>query len=113
MRLFNLPLVPQKKISFFLQQIFGINKFSALSICKQTGFNSETSIQVLKLRHFSFIKQIILKNFIVTSELERGVAETIKDLILIRSYRGFRHRLNLPVRGQRTRTNRKTRRIHK
>lgn len=113
MRLFNLPLDPQKKISFFLQQIFGINKFSALVICKQIGFSSETPIQVLKLRHISLIKQTVLKNFSVASELKRGVEETIKDLILIKSYRGFRHRLNLPVRGQRTRTNRKTRRIQK
>jgi small subunit ribosomal protein S13 len=113
MRLFNLSLSKnsKKKINLFLQEIFGINKTSSLLICKQLGFNTSTLVSVLTLRHLSTIKQVILQKFIVVSELERSLQESIKDLIQIRSYRGFRHRLKLPVRGQRTHTNRQTQRI--
>jgi small subunit ribosomal protein S13 len=110
MRLFNLslPKNSKKKINLFLQELFGINNFSSLLICKQLGFNSRTTIRVLTLRHLSIIKQVILQKFTVVSELERVLQDSIKDLIHVKSYRGFRHRLKLPVRGQRTHTNRQT-----
>lgn len=108
MRLFNLSLDTKKKIYICLQDVFGINKFSALLICKYLGLNSRTKTGYLKARHLLAIKQYVLKNFLVTSDLERKRRGFIKDLINVKSYRGFRHRLKLPVRGQRTHTNRQT-----
>lgn len=108
MRLFNLSLNSKKKIYILLQQIFGINRYSALVICKTLGFNSLTSASALRPRHISVIKQFVLTRFKVSSDLERVLATYIGDLISIKSYRGFRHRLKLPVRGQRTHTNRQT-----
>ena len=110
MRLFSILLNSKKKLIISLQNIFGLGEFSALYICKKLGFNKNTYTFMLTNRHLSFIKQLVLKNFIIQLDLQRKVKENILDLIVLKSYKGFRHKLKLPVRGQRTHTNRMTQR---
>ena len=111
MQLFNVQINSNKKIIISLQKIFGLGKFSVLHLCKNLGFTSYSKGFSLKQKDLLTIKHFILKNFVIQLDLKRKIKNNIIDLIKIKSYRGFRHRLKLPVRGQRSHTNRKTQRL--
>jgi small subunit ribosomal protein S13 len=106
-------IMPQKKhISIALQDIYGIGKTRALNICKQA--NVQTSIKVVDIPGDKIIHiQNIVNTYKIEGELRREVSMNIKRLIDIKSYRGKRHRSGLPCRGQRTKTNAKTRKKNK
>ncbi|RUA18245.1 MAG: 30S ribosomal protein S13 [Clostridia bacterium] len=108
-RIAGVDLPRDKRIEIALTYIYGIGRPTAQEILAKTGIenkraNELTSEEVAKLR------DVIDRNYIVEGDLRREVQMNIKRLIEIGSYRGRRHRLNLPVRGQRTRTNARTKR---
>lgn len=105
-------LPPNKHIRIALQSIFGIGNHRAQMICKKVGV--DPSIKVVDLKdEFASMIQDAVNEFEVEGDLRRRVSMDIKRLIDIKCYRGLRHKRGLPVRGQRTRTNARTRKGRK
>jgi small subunit ribosomal protein S13 len=92
-----------------LTYLYGIGPTRAQEILAQTKVNPDIRIKDLSEADVQAIREFISKNYKVEGDLRREVQMSIKRLIEIGSYRGMRHRRNLPVRGQRTRTNSRTR----
>jgi small subunit ribosomal protein S13 len=108
-RIAGVDIPRDKRVEVSLTYIYGIGRPTAKEILAKTGIenkrvNELTSEEVAKLR------DVIDRNYIVEGDLRREVQMNIKRLIEIGSYRGRRHRMNLPVHGQRTRTNARTKR---
>lgn len=102
-------VLPQNKhVVIALRDIYGIGKTSSFYICKKAKVSPFLKVSVLSDDSFSKIQQVI-NEFEVEGDLRRRVAVNIKRLKDIKCYKGIRHKLGLPVRGQRTRTNSKTR----
>jgi len=101
-------LPPNKHVGIALQSIFGIGRTRALQICKAVGIESSIKISELKEDVVNMIQKTVAE-FEVEGDLRRRIAFNIKRLRDIKCYRGLRHRMGLPVRGQRTRTNARTR----
>ena len=99
----------EKKLWVSLMSIYGIGKSLALEICKETNIDENTIVKDLSESDLDVIRGYIDKNFEVEGELRQKTFRDIKRLKDIRSYRGIRHKLGLPVRGQRTRHNAHTR----
>ncbi len=108
-RIEGVDLPRNKRVEVGLTYLFGIGPTRAQKILAQTKINPDTRIKDLSEAEVSAIREIISKNFKVEGDLRREVQMNIKRLIEIGSYRGLRHRRNLPVRGQRTKTNARTR----
>jgi len=102
----NLPV--QKHIVIGLQSIFGIGRSRSKKVCAAAGVNPATPIKNLSEGEVEKLRQEVAK-FVVEGDLRREVGISIKRLIDLGTYRGLRHRRGLPVRGQRTRTNARTR----
>ena len=98
-----------KRIEIGLTYIFGLGRKSATDILAATGVNPDTRVRDLSEDDVSKLRDYIDKNYTVEGDLRRDVAFDIKRLIEIGSYRGLRHRKGLPVRGQRSKTNARTR----
>jgi small subunit ribosomal protein S13 len=109
-RIAGVDIPKEKQIYFSLQYIYGIGPTTSQKILDQTGISNETKADSLTDAELSKIRDLIDKEFTVEGELRKEVNQNIKRLMEIGSYRGQRHRRNLPVRGQRTRTNARTRR---
>ena len=109
MRISAINLKPKQDISIALTGIYGIGRNSALVICGKAQINPASKVSELTEADAARLQQIINDDFIVEGDLRREVAMSIKRLRDIKCYRGLRHRRNLPVRGQRTRTNAQTR----
>lgn len=92
-----------------LTYIYGIGRSTAKKILEKTGINPDTRVKDLTEEEISRLREVIDKEYKVEGDLRREVAMNIKRLIEIGCYRGLRHRRGLPVRGQRTRTNARTR----
>ena len=102
--------LPQKKqIWIGLTYIHGIGRSRAAAILSKAGVSPETQVQELTEEEARSIRQIIQDEGRVEGDLRKEVAQNVKRLIEIGSYRGIRHRRGLPVRGQRTHTNSRTR----
>ena len=102
--------IPANKRSVIaLQYIYGIGSTSARRILQQAGIDENVRAKDLSEDELSRIASIVDKNYMVEGELRRMVSQNIGRLRDIGCYRGLRHRLGLPVRGQRTRTNARTR----
>ena len=99
----------EKKLWVSLMNIYGIGKSLALEICKETNIDENTLVKDLSESDLDVIRGYIDKNFEVEGELRQKTFRDIKRLKDIKSYRGIRHKLGLPVRGQRTRHNAHTR----
>ena len=99
----------EKKLWVSLMSIYGIGKSLALEICKETNIDENTIVKDLSESDLDVIRGYIDKNLEVEGELRQKTFRDIKRLKDIRSYRGIRHKLGLPVRGQRTRHNAHTR----
>jgi small subunit ribosomal protein S13 len=108
-RIEGVDLPRNKRVEVGLTYLFGIGPTRAQEILTQTRVNPDTRVKDLSEADVQAIREFISKNYKVEGDLRREVQMSIKRLIEIGSYRGMRHRRNLPVRGQRTRTNSRTR----
>jgi len=100
-----------KNVIYGLSQLYGIGLKKAHFICKKIGISTTCSIGSLVETDIIKLTTYIQENVSVENLLRREIASNIKDLIAIRSYRGIRHSLSLPVRGQRTSCNAKTQKL--
>ena len=108
-RIEGVDLPRNKRVEVGLTYLFGIGPTRARKILAQTRVNPDTRVKDLSEADVSAIREFISKNYKVEGDLRRDVQMSIKRLIEIGSYRGLRHRRNLPVRGQRSKTNARTR----
>ncbi|MDY6907934.1 MAG: 30S ribosomal protein S13 [Chloroflexota bacterium] len=109
-RIAGVDLPKDKRVEIGLCYIYGIGPSSSKKILAQTGINHDTKVRDLSEGEVGRIRELIDKEYRVEGELKREVNLNIKRLIEIGSYRGVRHRRGLPVHGQRTRTNARTKR---
>ena len=108
-RIAGVDLPRDKRVEIGLTYIYGIGKSSADEILKKAGVNPDTRVKDLTEDEAGKIRKIIEQDYEVEGDLRREVSMNIKRLMEIGSYRGIRHRRNLPVRGQKTKTNARTR----
>jgi len=108
-RIEGVDLPRNKRVEVGLTYLFGIGLTRSHEILAKTRINPDTRIKDLSEAEVSAIREYISKNYKVEGDLRREVQMNIKRLIEIGSYRGLRHRRNLPVNGQRTKTNARTR----
>ena len=108
-RIEGVDLPRNKRVEVGLTYLYGIGPTRAQKILAGTKVNPDTRVKDLSEADVAAIRDFISKNYKVEGDLRREVQMSIKRLIEIGSYRGMRHRRNLPVRGQRTRTNSRTR----
>src|SRR5262245_2045535 len=99
-----------KKIGIAITYIFGIGRSNGLDILKKANLNPDIRVRDLTEEEVGRIREIVEREYRIEGDLRREIQLNIKRLIDIGSYRGLRHRKGLPVRGQRTRTNDRTRR---
>ena len=109
-RIVGVDLPKEKRIEIGLTYIYGIGPSLSRRILDQTGISPDTKVKDLSEGEASRIREVIDKEYRVEGDLKREVQINIKRLIEIGSYRGIRHRRGLPVHGQRTRTNARTKR---
>ena len=103
----NLP--NQKRLEVGLTYIFGVGRSTSLKICTELGLSPETKVRDLTDEEVTKLRNYIDQNLEVEGDLRRERQQAIKRLIEIACYRGIRHRRGLPVNGQRTKTNARTR----
>lgn len=108
-RIAGVDLPRDKRIEAALPYIYGIGWPLSRKIVAEAGLNPDTRVRELTEDEISRLREVIDKNYKVEGDLQREVQMSIKRLIEIGSYRGLRHRRGLPVRGQRTKTNARTR----
>ncbi len=108
-RIAGIDLPRDKRIEIGLTYIYGIGRKSANDILAKTGINPDTRVRDLTEEEEALLRECIDHNYVVEGDLRRSVALDIKRLIEIGCYRGTRHRKGLPVRGQRSKTNARTR----
>ena len=107
-RISGIDLPRDKKVEIGLTYIFGIGRASALEILEKAGIDANQRVRDLSDADVNKLRQVIEKEYRVEGALRTEVAMNIKRLMDIGSYRGIRHRRGLPVRGQRTHTNART-----
>ena len=108
-RIAGIDLPRVKRIEIGLTYIYGIGRTSAQKILEMTGINPDIRVKDLTEDQEAALRDVIDKHFTIEGDLRREVALNIKRLTEIGCYRGVRHRRGLPVRGQRTKTNARTR----
>ena len=108
-RIAGVDIPRDKRIEISLTYIYGIGRSTASKILKRAEINSDTRVKDLTEQEISRIREVLEGNYIVEGDLRRELSTNIKRLMDIGTYRGLRHRRGLPVRGQRTRTNSRTR----
>ncbi len=108
-RISGVDLPREKRVEIGLTYVFGIGLSSSRKILAATGINPDTRVKDLTEDEVSKLRDIIDRDYTVEGDLRRNVALDIKRLMEIGCYRGIRHRKGLPVRGQRTKTNARTR----
>ncbi|MFA6775933.1 MAG: 30S ribosomal protein S13 [Sphaerochaetaceae bacterium] len=101
--------VPNKATKIALTYIYGIGRKTAMDICEKSKINPDVNINTLSNDDLATLRKVIDENYKVEGRLRTETALNIKRLMDIGCYRGLRHRKGLPVRGQRTRTNARTR----
>ena len=108
-RIAGVDLPNDKRVEIGLTYIYGIGRTSARAILEQAGINPDTRVKDLTEDEAGKIRKIIDNDYMVEGDLRREVSMNIKRLMEIGSYRGIRHRRGLPVRGQKPKTNARTR----
>lgn len=108
-RIAGIDLPRDKRVEVALSYIYGINMKRASTILGQTAINPDTRVRDLTEDEVSRLREFIDKNYKVEGDLRREVAMNVKRLVEIGCYRGIRHRRGLPVRGQGTKNNARTR----
>jgi small subunit ribosomal protein S13 len=109
-RISGVDIPRDKRVVISLTYIYGIGKTTSEKILDSTGISPDKRVKDLDESELTKLREFIDRNYLVEGDLRREVNMNIKRLIEIGSYRGVRHRRNLPTRGQRTRTNARTRR---
>jgi len=109
-RIAGIDIPREKRVEIALTYIYGIGLSSSQTILKLTSINPDTRVRDLTEDQVARLREVIDRSYKVEGDLRREVALNIKRLIEIGSYRGMRHRRNLPARGQRTKTNARQRR---
>jgi small subunit ribosomal protein S13 len=107
-RISGVDLPREKKVEIGLSYIYGIGRRNAVDILRKAGIDSSLRIRDLTDADVNKVRQVIVRDYKVEGALRTDVAMNIKRLMDIGSYRGIRHRRGLPVRGQRTHTNART-----
>ena len=108
-RIAGVDLPREKRVEIGLTYIYGIGRTRSNKILAEAGVNPDTRVKDLTEDEVIKLREIIDKNYKVEGDLRRDIALDIKRLMEIGCYRGMRHKKNLPVRGQRTKTNARTR----
>ena len=108
-RVIGIDIPEKKRLEISLMYIYGIGRRLSNEICAKLGLNKDMKAHNLSEDDIARINALLQNDYVVEGDLRRQVQNNIKRLISIHSYRGMRHRLGLPVRGQRTRTNARTR----
>ena len=108
-RIAGVDLPRDKRVEIGLTSIYGIGRTSATKIVEQAGVNPDTRCRDLTDEEVKKLSEVIAEEYLVEGDLRREVAMNIKRLTEINCYRGVRHRKGLPVRGQNTKTNARTR----
>lgn len=109
-RIAGIDIPREKKVEIALTYVYGIGLVRAKEILARTGVNPNTRVKDLTEKESDSLREDVAKNLSVEGELRRQVSQNIKRLKDISSFRGIRHQKGLPVRGQRTKTNARTRR---
>ncbi|PWH16346.1 MAG: 30S ribosomal protein S13 [Ardenticatenia bacterium] len=109
-RIAGVDLPRDKRVEVALTYIYGIGRHNSKEVLRMAQVNPDTRVRDLTEDEIARLREVIDKNFVVEGDLRREVQMNIKRLQEIQCYRGLRHRRNLPVRGQRTRTNARTKR---
>jgi small subunit ribosomal protein S13 len=108
-RIAGVDLPRDKRVEISLTYILGIGRSSSQKILAAAGINPDTRVKDLTEEEVAKLRAIIDKNYVVEGDLRRDVSMNIKRLMDLGCYRGLRHRRGLPVRGQKTKTNARTR----
>jgi small subunit ribosomal protein S13 len=108
-RIAGVDLPRRKAVAYALPYIFGIGRHTAVEICKKAKVDESKKVEELSDADVKAIRDVIESQYKVEGDLRREVLQSIKRLMDLGCYRGLRHRKNLPVRGQRTHTNARTR----
>ena len=108
-RIAGVDLPREKIIGISLTYIYGVGRSTAVKICEEAGVPMATKTFDLDESEVSRLREVIERSAQVEGDLRREVSQNVKDLMDIGCYRGLRHRRSLPVRGQRTHTNARTR----
>jgi small subunit ribosomal protein S13 len=109
-RISGVDLPRDKRVEVALTYIYGIGPSTSRKILAESGVSPDIRVKDLSEAEIAALREVIDKNYRVEGDLRREVSMNIKRLTEIGCYRGLRHRRNLPVRGQRTRTNARTKR---
>ena len=109
-RIAGVDIPRDKQVVFALPYIYGVGRPAAQKICDQTGIDRTTMVRDLTDEEVVRLRGVVEGEHVVEGDLRREVRQNVQRLIEINSYRGQRHRRGLPVRGQRTKTNARTRR---
>jgi small subunit ribosomal protein S13 len=109
-RISGVDLPRDKRVEIALTYIYGIGMTTSKKLLEKTQVNPDTRVNALTEEEVNRLREVIDKDLVVEGDLRREVALNIKRLVDIGCYRGIRHRRGMPVRGQRTRTNARTRR---
>jgi small subunit ribosomal protein S13 len=109
-RIAGVDIPRDKRVDVSLRYLYGIGPNNAVKIISQAQVNPATRVRDLTDDEVNRIREIIDRDYVVEGDLRREVRQNIQRLIEINSYRGMRHRRNLPVHGQRTKTNARTKR---
>ena len=108
-RVIGIDIPPNKRLEISLMYIYGIGRRLSSEICAKLGLDPNMKAHNLNEDDIAKINTLLTSQYVVEGDLRRQIQNNIKRLISIHCYRGMRHRLGLPVRGQRTRTNSRTR----
>lgn len=108
-RIAGVDIPREKRIEVALTYVYGIGRSRANTLLEMTGINKDTRVRDLTEDEVNRLREAIDREYVVEGDLRRDVQMNIRRLIDIGSYRGLRHRRGLPVRGQRSRTNARTR----
>lgn len=108
-RISGVDIPRDKRVEAALTYVYGIGPATAKEIIQKAGVNPDTRVRDLTEDEITKLREVIDRGYKVEGDLQRQVAADIKRLIEIGSYRGLRHRRGMPVRGQRTKTNARTR----
>ncbi len=108
-RIAGVDIPREKRVEIGLTYIFGIGRTASGEILEKTGVNPDTRVKDLTDDEVAKLREVIENDYLVEGDLRRKIAYDIKSMSDISCYRGIRHRKGLPVRGQRTKTNARTR----
>ena len=107
-RIAGIDLPNHKRVDIALTSIYGIGRKTAVEVVKKSGLDPNKKARDLSNEEWTSVRRVV-EEYTVEGDLRREISMNIKMLVYLNSYRGIRHRLKLPVRGQRTKTNARTR----